>query len=160
MRAATRLNSWVWYFNPPSRKEAPSMKSVFVTMAPAMDAFTSVYSPACNAARAMTSSVRLPSVALSRPPTASPVFAATDSVAWLSSAANGTTAKTLNTKSGVCASGDIFAATNTTGTNGKSQSSGFRRISWKSVRITSGGGLALSVESEDAGEDDEEHAGG
>ena len=32
----------------------------------------------------MTSSVRLPSVALSRPPTASPVLAATDSVAWLS----------------------------------------------------------------------------
>ncbi len=57
------------------------MNSVLVTMAPATDAFTSMYWPARNAVRAMTSSVRLPSVALSRPPTASPVLAATDSVA-------------------------------------------------------------------------------
>lgn len=40
------------------------------------------------------SSVMLPNVALSRPPTASPVFAATDSVARLNRAASGTIAAT------------------------------------------------------------------
>ena len=58
-----------------------SMNNVLVMMAPTMDAFTSVYSPARKAASAMTSSVRFPSVALSSPPAASPVLAATDSVA-------------------------------------------------------------------------------
>ena len=81
------------------------MKSVFVTIAPAIEAFTSVYSPARSAASAITSSVRLPSVAFSRPPTVSPVFAATDSVAWLRSAASGTIASTESTNSSVCASG-------------------------------------------------------
>jgi hypothetical protein len=100
------------------------MNSVFVTMAPAIDAFTSMYSPARNAASAMTNSVRFPSVALSRPPTASPVLAATDSVAWLSSAASGTIARTDNTNSSVCDSGLSFAIANTTGTNTSSQSSG------------------------------------
>ena len=57
------------------------MNSVLVTIAPAIDAFTSMYCPARRAVSAITSSVRLPSVAFSRPPTASPVFAATDSVA-------------------------------------------------------------------------------
>ena len=70
------------------------MNSVLVTMAPAIDAFTSMYWPARSAASAMISSVRFPSVALSSPPTASPVFAATDSVAWESSAASGTIART------------------------------------------------------------------
>ena len=81
------------------------MNRLLVTIAPATDAFTSMYWPACNAVSAITSSVRLPSVALSSPPTASPVFAATDSVAWLKSAASGTTARTDNTNSIVCASG-------------------------------------------------------
>ena len=80
-RALAGLNSWLWCFNPPSRNDAPNMNSVLVTIAPAMDAFTSMYWPARNAASAMISSVRLPSVALSKPPTASPVLAATDSVA-------------------------------------------------------------------------------
>ena len=80
-RAPARLYSCTRCFSPPSRKDAPSTNSVLVTIAPAMDAFTSVYCPARRAASAMTSSVRLPSVAFSRPPTASPVFAATDSVA-------------------------------------------------------------------------------
>ena len=84
MRALMRLYSCTWYFSPPSRNDAPSMNSVLVTIAPAMEAFTSMYCPARRAVSAMTSSVRLPSVALSRPPTASPVLAATDSVAWLS----------------------------------------------------------------------------
>ncbi len=100
------------------------MNSVLVTIAPAIDAFTSMYSPARSAVRAMTSSVRLPSVALSRPPAASPVFAATDSVAWLSSVASGTIASTDNTKSRVCTSGSSFAAANTAGTKASSQSSG------------------------------------
>jgi hypothetical protein len=43
-----------------------------------------MYWPERSAASAFTSSVRFPSVALSSPPTVSPVFAATDSVAWLS----------------------------------------------------------------------------
>jgi hypothetical protein len=57
------------------------MNKVLVTMAPAMDALTSMIWPARSAVTAITSSVKLPSVALSRPPTASPVLAATDSVA-------------------------------------------------------------------------------
>ena len=80
-RALAGLNSCTWCLSPPSRNDAPSMNSVLVTIAPAMDAFTSMYWPARNAASAITSSVRFPSVALSRPPTASPVLAATDSVA-------------------------------------------------------------------------------
>src|SRR5262245_51541941 len=98
------------------------MNSVLVTIAPAIDAFTSVYCPACSAASAMISSVRFPSVALSSPPTASPVLAATDSVAWLSIAASGTIASTDSTNSSVCASCRIFWATNTTGTKTSSQS--------------------------------------
>ena len=81
------------------------MNSVLVTMAPAMDAFTSMYCPARKAVSAMTSSVRFPSVALSRPPTASPVLAATDSVAWLNSAASGTMANTESANNNVCDSG-------------------------------------------------------
>ena len=100
------------------------MNRVLVTIAPAMDAFTSMYCPARRAASAMTSSVRLPSVALSRPPTASPVLAATDSVAWLSSAASGTMARTDSTNSSVCGLGRERLATNTTGTKTSSQSSG------------------------------------
>ncbi len=57
------------------------MKSELVTMAPARLAFTSMYCPALSAVSAMMSSVRFPSVALSSPPIASPVFAPTDSVA-------------------------------------------------------------------------------
>src|SRR6188474_1831600 len=136
------------------------MKSVFVTMAPAMEAFTSMYCPADKAVTAMTSSVRLPRVAFSSPPTASPVLAATDSVAWLSSAASGTIANTDSTKSNVCASGLTFAAMNTTGTNASSQSRGLRRISFSSAFKGSCGRRALSVELEDVGEDGEEHTGG
>ena len=80
-RALTRLYSCTWCLSPPSRNDAPSMNSVLVTIAPAIDAFTSMYCPARSAVSAMTSSVRFPSVALSRPPTVSPVLAATDSVA-------------------------------------------------------------------------------
>ena len=59
-RALTRLYSCTWYLSPPRRNDAPSMNSVLVTIAPAMDAFTSMYCPARNAVSAMTSSVRLP----------------------------------------------------------------------------------------------------
>ena len=57
------------------------MKSVLVTIAPATEPFTRVYCPAWSAVIAITNSVRFPKVALSNPPTASPVFSATDSVA-------------------------------------------------------------------------------
>ena len=62
---------------PPSRNDAPSMNRVLATIAPAIDALTSSSMPARSAVRAITSSVRLPRVALRRPPIASPVFAAT-----------------------------------------------------------------------------------
>src|SRR5260370_1874433 len=62
-RALTRLYSCVWYLMPPRRKAAPSMNKLLVTIAPAMDAFTSIVWPARNAASAMTNSVRFPSVA-------------------------------------------------------------------------------------------------
>ena len=93
------------------------MNSEFVTIAPAIDAFTSVYSPAPSAASAITSSVRLPSVAFSSPPIVSPVLAATDSVAMLSSAASGTIARIERKKSAVCASGRSRSAASTIGTN-------------------------------------------
>jgi hypothetical protein len=81
MRALTRLYSCTWCLRPPRRNDAPSMNKVLVTIAPATEAFTNMCCPARKAARAITSSVRLPSVAFSNPPTASPVLAATDSVA-------------------------------------------------------------------------------
>src|SRR5579885_2836630 len=49
-RAPARLNSCTWCFSPPSRKDAPSINNVLVTIAPTIEALTSVYSPACNAA--------------------------------------------------------------------------------------------------------------
>ena len=49
MRALTRLYSCTWCLSPPSRNDAPSMNSVLVTIAPAMDAFTSMYSPGAQA---------------------------------------------------------------------------------------------------------------
>ena len=128
-RALTRLYSCTWYVNPPRRNDAPSMKSVLVTIAPAIDAFTSVYCPARSAARAITSSVRLPSVALSSPPTVSPVFAATDSVAWLSSAASGTIASTDSTNSSVGDSMAAASAAKSTGTNTSSHKTRLCRIS-------------------------------
>jgi hypothetical protein len=80
-RALALSYSCTWCLSPPSRNDMPNMNKVLVTIAPAMDAFTRVYCPACSAVSAMTSSVRFPSVALSRPPTVSPVLAATASVA-------------------------------------------------------------------------------
>ena len=80
-RALIRLYSCTWCLRPPRRNDAPNKNSVLATIAPATDAFTSVYCPARNAASAMTSSVKFPSVALRSPPTVSPVLAATDSVA-------------------------------------------------------------------------------
>ena len=123
MRALTRLYSCSWCLSPPSRNDAPRMNNVLVTIVPAMDAFTSMYCPARKAASAMTSSARLPSVAFSRPPIASPVLAATDTVARLSSTVNGTMARTDSTKSSVCASCWSCWAANTTGTKASSQSS-------------------------------------
>ena len=77
------------------------MKRLLVTMAPASDALTRSNMPACRAAIAMTSSVRLPSVALRRPPIASPVFDATLSVARASRPASGTMATTERRKTSV-----------------------------------------------------------
>src|SRR4051812_9774443 len=109
------------------------MNNVLPTMAPAIDAFTSMYCPARSAARAITSSVRFPSVALSSPPTASPNFAPTDSVARLSNAASGTIAITASTKLNVCASGRTAWQMNGAGTANKSHSSGLWRISSSSM---------------------------
>ena len=103
------------------------MNSVLVTMAPAIEALTSRYSPARSAVSAITSSVRLPSVALSSPPTVSPVLAATDSVAWLSSAASGTMASTDSTNSSVWAWVRADGRRRTIGTNTSSQRTGVRR---------------------------------
>src|ERR1700746_346674 len=107
------------------------MKSELVTIAPAMEAFTSTYCPARSAANAMRSSVRLPSVAFSRPPIRSPVLTATDSVARLSRAANGTIAATERRNRSVCASGRSSCATSTTGTRTRSHNNGVWRISSK-----------------------------
>jgi len=77
----------------------------------------------------MTSSVRFPSVALRSPPVISAVIAATDSVARLNSAANGTIAPTESTNNSVCASGATICAPKTAGTKISSQSSGVPHIS-------------------------------
>jgi hypothetical protein len=108
------------------------MNSELVTIAPAIDALTSMYSPARRAVRAIISSVRLPSVALSRPPAASPVLAATSSVARLSMAASGTIARTDSTKSVVPDRGPRCSAARTTGTIASSQRSGLPRIASQS----------------------------
>ncbi len=65
----------------------------------------------------MINSVRLPNVAFSRPPTASPVFSATLSVAWLSRAASGMMARTASTNRAVCADGASSSVASTIGTN-------------------------------------------
>jgi len=57
------------------------MKSVLVTMAPAIGRLDQHVLAGARAASAMINLGEVPSVALSNPPTASPVFAATDSVA-------------------------------------------------------------------------------
>jgi hypothetical protein len=56
-------------------------------------------------------------------------LAATDSVAWLSSAASGMMAHTESRNSSVCASALSFSAASTTGKKASSQSSGLWRIS-------------------------------
>ena len=134
-RELRRLNSCTWNFSPPSRNDMPSMNSELATMAPAIDALTSMYWPAFRAVSAMTSSVRLPSDALSSPPTASPVLAATDSVARLSSAASGTMASTDTTNSIVCDSGRAACAMKRPGTNTSSQSSGLWRTAESRVAM-------------------------
>ena len=123
-RAVARLYSCTWWRRPPSRKAMPSMNSEFVTIAPAIEAFTRSSIPARSAVIAITSSVRLPSVALSRPPTASPVRAATLSVAWLSRAASGTMASTDNRNRAVWASAATRSTMNTTGTTPAARGSG------------------------------------
>jgi len=45
------LYSCTWCLSPPSRNDAPNMNRVLVTIAPAIDAFTSMYSPARKAVR-------------------------------------------------------------------------------------------------------------
>src|SRR5262245_29289186 len=105
------------------------MNRLFVTTAPVSEALTRSSMPARSAVTAMTSSVRLPSVALSSPPTASPVLAATLSVAWLNRPASGTIATTDKTKRSVCASGRRCSATRTTGTNTRNQYRGLRTSS-------------------------------
>ena len=105
------------------------MKSVLVTIAPAIEALTSRCCPACSAVSAMTSSVRLPSVAFRSPPKASPVRSATASVARLSSAASGAMARIDKRKSSVPASGQRCSPASASGTKTSSQSSGVLRIS-------------------------------
>lgn len=125
----------------------PNMNNALVTIAPAIDALTRTYCPARNAAKAMSNSVRFPSVALSRPPIISPVLAATDSVARLSNAANGTIAMTESRNRSVCASGLSICAARTIGTTANSQSNGLSRMSLSkgvtlispSVRKSAGG---------------------
>jgi hypothetical protein len=113
----------------------PSM--VDMKIAPAMEAFTSAYCPAFRAVSAITNSVRFPNVALSRPPAASPVLAATDSVARLRSTANGTMASTERRKRIVCASGEAFWTMKTMGTTASSQSNGCWRTSLRRRCISS-----------------------
>jgi hypothetical protein len=69
------------------------------------------------------------SVFLRKPPNISPVLAATDSVARLSKAANGTIAATERTNRSTCAWGLKTCVANTTGTKTSSRSKGLCRIS-------------------------------
>ena len=102
---------------PPNRKDAPSMK-ILVTMAPAIDAFTSMYSPARSAVTAMINSVRFLSVALSSRLSRHPSFRRRPGgVAQKGGKRNdGRTAST--NRSGPPAQ---LAATSTTGTNKSEQ---------------------------------------
>src|SRR4051812_31526983 len=120
------------------------MNNVLVTIAPAIEALTSRYWPERSAVSAMTSSVRLPSVALSSPPTVSPVLAATDSVAWLRSVASGTIAITESTNRSVWAPGARASARKTAGTNASSHNIGLcRRARTRAVLLR--GASARSV---------------
>ena len=125
MRALTRLNSCMWCFSPPSRNDAPSMNSVLVTIAPAIDAFTSMYSPARNA---VERDDQLGQVAERR------VEQAADGVAGLGRDRFGGVAEQRGQRHDRqhrqdeqqrVRFGSKRAATNTTGTKASSQSSGF-----------------------------------
>jgi len=78
------------------------MNNALLTIAPVIEALR-VASPSTQRGERITSSVRLLSVALSRPPIMSPVLAATDSVGRLSKAANRTRARTESTNRDLCA---------------------------------------------------------
>src|SRR5512145_892477 len=83
----------------------------------------------------------------------SPVLAATDSVAWLSSAASGTMASTDSTKSSVCRSAAACSATNTAGTNTSSASNGLCRSRFRAALIE---GSSRGVRLDHAADDGEE----
>src|SRR5262245_7902703 len=134
-RAPAGLNSWTCLRSPPRRNDPPSMKSELLTIAPATDARTRSVMPARSAVIAITSSVRFPNVALRRPPTASPVFAATLSVARLRSPARGTIAATDRKKTSVCAPGLACSTASAIGTNTISASSGWCRRSARTAFI-------------------------
>src|SRR5215207_6169879 len=79
--ASAVLNFWVLWRRPPISWAAPNTSNRLPRIEPVMDAFTRSIRPARRARIAMISSARLPRVALSRPPSVGPVYAAISSVA-------------------------------------------------------------------------------
>src|SRR5512140_2659081 len=101
---------------------------------PVIDALTRLISPACRAKIAMMSSARLPSEALTRPPSVGPVCAESSSVALPRRLESGTIASALAAKTtmGAACRNDAAMAT---GAATRSQSSQFtyRRLIWRRV---------------------------
>ena len=91
--------------SPPARKAAPRTSSRLPMIEPVIEALTTSSMPARSATRAMISSAALPSVALRKPPIASPTRAASFSVARPSRPASGTMAMQATTKPSSGASG-------------------------------------------------------
>src|SRR5215813_5917962 len=100
---------------------APSTSRMFPTMDPTIDAFTTSCSPARKAASAMMSSAALPKVALSSPPTPSPMRSASCSVARPIHAARGRMARDEVAKTRRCRSGARNSRPMATGTKSRSQ---------------------------------------
>ena len=109
------------YRIPPASMAAPSTSRILPIMQPAIDASTTSWSPARNAARAIMSSAALPNVALSSPPTPSPMRSARCSVARPIQAASGTIARAEVMKTRRYRSGASSSCPIATGINNKSQ---------------------------------------
>jgi hypothetical protein len=109
--AAVALNVCLSRFQPPTSIDAPSTSRMLPRIDPAIDAFTTSWSPAFSANRAMISSGALPNVTFSSPPIPGPERAARCSVASPISAAVGITPSAAVTK---MITGDAWAISSAT----------------------------------------------
>ncbi len=96
--APVLLNFCFLYFQPPANIAIPATNKRFPIIEPVIEALTTSTNPALIAKIPIKSSVALPKVALSSPPSAGPTYTAISSVASPIYFANGTIAKAARKK--------------------------------------------------------------